>query len=266
MITESNEPNHGAVTGPVEEARPENDAKKSETQRLKEIFAPGHYLIRLRRGEEVKLSLKNPYLFEALRMPGMLFTKPEIKDRFPGMFPEPSRKTVMEIGCYMGHTLEELGKNNPDLNFLGVDIKYKRVVKTCRRVKRAGLTNTKVAVADGREVIASVPDHSLYGLIAFFPDPWRRKKHEKHRFLNADFFRAASRKLSPRGFVWIKTDSKEYLDEAWERARPFGFQRVESLPRPLIGPDHLTLFERMFAGMNRPIHQMVLELEPGVSE
>ena len=221
-------------------------------------YAIGHYLVRLRNGEALNLNIRNRYLFQANQLRGLLYTKPELEKSFPLLSKNPGLPVVIEIGCYMGDTVVEIAKRNPGLNVLGVDIKYKRVVKSCYKIKRARLTNAKIAIGDARELIAVLPDHSLYGILAFFPDPWQKKKHKKHRFLDTHFFKVVSDKLSDQGFIWLKTDNKAYYEEIMETLQDYNFTAVDSLPLLLIGENHRTFFEQLFIKANEPIYQLFI--------
>ncbi|MCU0289930.1 MAG: tRNA (guanosine(46)-N7)-methyltransferase TrmB [Acidobacteria bacterium] len=228
-----------------------------------EQWSPGHYLIRLRNKEEVEFNSVNKYVMLAQQLSGLLYTRPELQESFPRIFQNPLLPVVMEIGCYMGHTVIELAKRNPDLNILGVDIKYKRVVKSCYKIKRAGLHNAVIAIGDARELLHILPDNSIYGILAFFPDPWRKLKHEKHRFLDDYFFQTVSQKLKEKGFIWIKTDSKEYVDEVIEKVKKYNFTITNELSlgrnEPLIPGNHTTFFEQLFTKMGQPIYQIFLQ-------
>jgi tRNA (guanine-N7-)-methyltransferase len=221
-------------------------------------YAPGHYLVRLRNGEKLDLDIHNRYLAQAGRLTGDLYTKPELQKSFPAVFKNPELPIILEIGCYMGDTVVEIAQRNRDLNVLGVDIKYKRVVKSCYKIQRAKLSNAKIAIGDARELIALLPDSSLYGIIAFFPDPWQKKKHKKNRFLDDGFFESASTKLTDRGFIWIKTDSRAYYEEIKGTLHKYNLTAVESLPRPLTGENHLTFFEQLFIKAEEPIYQLFI--------
>lgn len=221
-------------------------------------YTPGHYLVRLRNGENPPLSMNNPYLFQAARMTDELYTKPELEKSFPTIFNNPELPIIMEIGCYMGDTTVEIAQRNQDINVLGVDIKYKRVVKSCYKIQRAKLTNAKIAIGDARELLSLVPDHSLYGIISFFPDPWQKKRHKKKRFLNDGFFKNASAKLTDEGFIWIKTDSEAYYEEVRPILEKYNFTTRETLPRPLIGETHHTFFEQLFLQAGEPIYELFI--------
>lgn len=224
-------------------------------------WAPGNLLIRLRNGEPVDVAPYNLYLHQAVHLTGLLYTLPELENTFPRIFEEPSKPTLMEIGCYMGETVAEVAKRNPEFNILGVDIKYKRVVKSCNRIKREKLTNAKIAMADARELIAIIPDRSLFGILAFFPDPWQKRRHEKNRFLDDSFFETASRKLKENGFIWIKTDNRVYFEEVMGRVRKFDYRLTDKLPlpRPLVGEKYRTFFEQLFQRKKKPIYQLFIQ-------
>lgn len=229
---------------------------------LHEDWSPGNYLIRLRNNEQFRFNPINKYVMMAKQLNGFLYTRPELEESFPHVFHDPGKPVVMEIGCYMGNTVIELATRNPDLNILGIDIKYKRVVKSCTKIKRAGITNATIAMGDARELLGILPDHSIYGILAFFPDPWRRLKHEKHRFLNDHFFQMVAHKLMDNGFIWIKTDSKAYIDEVIEKIKKYNFIIADELSldrgQPLISEDHRTFFEQLFTQMQRPIYQLFI--------
>jgi tRNA (guanine-N7-)-methyltransferase len=224
-----------------------------------EEYAIGHYLVRLRNGESLNLTIHNRYLLQANQLRGLLYTKPELEKSFPYIFENPELPILMEIGCYMGDTVVEIAGRNPGLNVLGVDIKYKRVVKSCYKIKRAQLTNAKITICDARELITVIPDHSLYGILAFFPDPWQKKKHQKHRFLDNRFFKVVSDKLSNQGFIWLKTDNKAYYEEIMETLQGYNFTSMDSLPPLLIGENHHTFFEQLFIKANEPIYQLFIQ-------
>lgn len=231
-----------------------------ETQLPFDPWGPGNILIRLRKGEEIEIDPYNRYLHEAKHLTDLLYTRPELEGAFPGIFENPSLPVLLEIGCYMGETVAEMGKRNRDFNILGVDIKYKRVVKSCLRIKREKLSNAKIVIGDARELIMILPDHSLTGMIAFFPDPWQKTRHEKNRFLDDHFLKTASRKLTDGGFVWIKTDNNNYFEEVRERVLNFGYTITDTLPLPrrLIGENYRTFFEQLFVKRKKPVYQLFL--------
>ncbi len=208
--------------------------------------AIGKWLIQLREGKKPGLRPINHYLFEAVELRGLLYTRPELESEFPGIFNDPALPLVLDVGCYMGHTVMELAKHNPGLNVLGLDVKYKRVVKCCRKIKKEQLTNAKIAVCDIRELVPILPESSVYGMFIFFPDPWVKIRHHKFRFLNEEFFRELFSRLSGGGFIWIKTDHHEYYEAVLDFAPRCNFTIADCLPDKIAPRPYRTIFESIF--------------------
>jgi len=197
-------------------------------------------------------------MFEAVKLQGLLYTIPELKREFPHIFENPALPLVLEVGCYMGHTVMELAENNPGINVLGLDIKYKRVVKSARKIKHARLVNAKIALGDVMDVLPILPEHSLYGMLVFFPDPWIKGRHEKHRYLKDNFFSLASSRLAEKGFIWLKTDHKKYFDEIIAAAKQHNFSEISHLPGKIAQREYRTLFENTFTKKKIPYYQVIL--------
>ncbi len=220
--------------------------------------AYGSWLIRSREGAAPGDALHNPYMFEAVTLSGLLYTLPELQREFPHIFENPALPLVLEVGCYMGHTVMELAEHNPGINVLGLDIKYKRVVKSVRKIKRARLTNAKIALGDVMELLPILPEHSVYGMFIFFPDPWIKNRHEKYRYLKDHFFSLAGSRIVEGGFIWIKTDQKKYFDEVIAAAKQYNFSTINRLPDKIAQREYRTLFESTFTKKSIPFYQVIL--------
>ncbi|MGE5343757.1 MAG: tRNA (guanine(46)-N(7))-methyltransferase TrmB [Candidatus Omnitrophota bacterium] len=225
----------------------------------------GRWLIQLRRGEMPDIDRGNNYVFEAVDMKHVLYTFPELKETFPNIFENPTQPIVLDVGCYWGHNVVELATHNPGINVLGLDIKFKRVVKSCHKIRRGQLPNAKIALCDVRDVIDLAPERSIYGICIFFPDPWIKSRHQKFRYLIEDFFEAALPKLTDDGFIWLKTDHPEYYDAVLE----FGLKHRcdverepgvgEQLSVKLASREYRTIFESLFLKQNLPVYRLMLK-------
>jgi len=223
----------------------------------------GKHLIQFREKGTVSYTPYNKYFFEAAELKGLLYTLPELTKEIPGIFDNPALPLVIDVGCYWGQTVIELAKHNRGINILGLDIKYKRVVKSCRKIIKEKLTNAKIALCDVQEVLPILPKNWLYGMFVFFPDPWIKVRHEKHRYLNERFFSEVSSKLSDQGFIWLKTDHKEYFDETITIAEKYNFSIIDRLPGKIAQREYKTSFEDLFTRQNKPIFQLCLRIPAG---
>ncbi len=218
----------------------------------------GQLLVQLRAGTKLPLRPNNNYLYEAIDLQDMLFTAPELETKFATLFPDMSKPLVLDVGCYFGDTVTELAKFNPHINVLGLDIKYKRVVKSCRKIKRAKIQNAKIALCDVQQILSILPEQSLHGMCVFFPDPWEKNRHEKNRFLNEAFFIKVFSRLRENGFIWLKTDHSDYFTNTATAATESHYKIVDSLPAGIVeNRSYKTLFEEIFQKQAHPIYQAI---------
>lgn len=205
----------------------------------------GTYLDWLREKRTDKLMPSNPYIHKAADMRDMVYTGKEIRNAGGKIFQD-DKKLIVEIGCYKGETIKELAYHNSETNFVGIDIKYKRVVKTSLRLIEENLKNAVTVIADAKEFFESVEPSSVHGVAVFFPDPWIKDSQKKKRLLNREFIELVKEKLVSGGFIWFKTDNLEYFEETEDLMKDTGFStEAKAIELPVL-PDHETFFEQMF--------------------
>lgn len=225
----------------------------------------GTIIDNLRSGEKAPDRHENPYLTEALQLSDFLYTQNELQNIFPNLFTEMQKPIVLEVGCYMGKNVIEFAAQNPLMNFLGIDITYKRVVKSARKLKRHNFTNGKIAICDARFLIQELlPNTFLDGICVFFPDPWPKDRHEKNRLLKEDFIADVYKKLKPNGFFWFKSDHPQYFSETDQLLLKLGFipddsdtNQPRAQPQNILGGPYETAFQKLFISKGVPFYQRV---------
>ncbi len=215
-------------------------------------------ITRLRQGAS-DVSFHNPYIVKAKELTGLLYTLEELGDAFPGIFANPSLPVVLEIGCYLGATVTELAKFNPQINVLGIDLRYKRVVKSCKKIFREELSNCKIAICNAWELISILPHGSIFGAFIFFPDPWEKKKQQRNRLLNQHFLENFHNKLEAGGFFWLKTDKQDYFAEVIDTAKRCGYSISPALSEKIAQREYKSLFENMFINQGKTIYQSIFQ-------
>lgn len=146
-----------------------------------------------------------------------------------GPMPKTPEKLVLEIGCHLGLVLRQMAKDFPENGFLGMDITFKRVVKTVKSAKSDGLNNLGTLYCNASGIDEVFGEKELDGVVIFFPDPWCKKERQlKNRLINDDFANRLLKCIKPGGFVWFKTDHKPYFDEADKSFLSAGFTGSES--------------------------------------
>ncbi len=161
------------------------------------------------------------------------------------LFSKPQPLEV-ELGSGDGSFLAEYAARHPERNFIGVERLLGRLRKLDRKGRRAGLANLRgVRIESAYFLEYLLPPRSACALHVYFPDPWPKRKHRRHRLINERFPALAAQALAPGGTVYLRTDDPPYFEQmtAVFAASP-AFRPVDT-PAELAGL--LTDFERDFA-------------------
>ena len=124
---------------------------------------------------------------------------------------------VAEIGFGNGETLAQQAANEPEFNFLGIEVHPPGVGHLLITIRQLELKNIRISRHDAVEVFRDqVPDTSLAGANLFFPDPWPKKRHHKRRIVQPDFAAMVAAKLQPGAFFHVATDWQPYAEHMLE--------------------------------------------------
>lgn len=121
---------------------------------------------------------------------------------------------VVELGFGMGQTLLTLAQDQPQYNFLGIEVHKAGIGHLAMSLHEKRISNVRIAPYDALDVLQrGVPPASLAGVSIFFPDPWPKARHKKRRLIQPDFVRLAVSRLRPGGWIHLATDWEDY---AWQ--------------------------------------------------
>jgi len=182
----------------------------------------------------------------------LIITLPSIVERLDvaRLFPQPQPLEV-ELGCGDASFLVEYARRNPAIDFIGVERLLGRLQKLDRKGRRLGLANTRgVRIESAYFLQYLLPPHSATALHIYFPDPWPKKKHRKHRLINETFPALARGALAPAGMVFLRTDDADYFQQMNEVFGAADFFEKTDTPAALA--EIATDFERDFNAQGIP--------------
>lgn len=178
--------------------------------------------------------------------PGLLYELPSILDRVPvaKLFPT-AQPLQVELGCGDASFLAEYARQNPTVNFIGIERLLGRLRKVERKGRRLGLTNLcGIRIESAYFLEFLLPRHVAEALHVYFPDPWPKKKHRRFRLINERFPTLAWQALQPGGIVYLRTDDVDYFQQMTEVFA--ADQRFRQAETPTNLAAVLTDFERDF--------------------
>lgn len=164
----------------------------------------------------------------------------------------------LEIGTGNGYHFLHRASHHPERLILGLELKYKPLIQSIRRVVRERRTNARAARYNAVLVHELFEREELNDVFIHFPDPWSKGRQHKHRLLQLEFLERLWQAQRPGSHVEIKTDSREYFDWALERIKDSPY-RLEAHSydlhhSPWASKNFVTQFESLFLRQNQPIH------------
>jgi tRNA (guanine-N7-)-methyltransferase len=145
----------------------------------------------------------------------LIYTLPSIIERInlASLFPS-DQPLEVELGSGDGSFLVEYARQHPGHNFIGVERLLGRMRKLDRKGRRAGLTNLRgVRIESSYFLEYLLPPGSAVALHIYFPDPWPKRKHRRHRLINERFPVLARQAMAPGGVVYLRTDDQDYFNQ-----------------------------------------------------
>jgi len=120
----------------------------------------------------------------------------------------------VELGSGDGTFLVDWAKSRPEHNFIGIERLLGRIRKMERKARRAGLSNFRgVRIESSYFLEYLLPPNSVVALHIYFPDPWPKRKHRRHRLINERFPQLAHQALASGAAIYLRTDDRDYFEQ-----------------------------------------------------
>ncbi len=172
-----------------------------------------------------------------------------------------SNPVVIEIGFGMGKATAIIAENNPNINYLGLEVHKPGIGKLLGEIRTRKLTNLRIIEHDALEVLEEmIDDESVSAFHIFFPDPWPKKRHFKRRLIQKPRTDLISKKISKSGYLYFVTDWLPYAEfglEELEKTENLKNKFNKFAPHQEWRPE--TRFEQKGLDANRVITEIMFE-------
>ncbi len=166
------------------------------------------------------------------------------------LFDRPAPVEV-ELGAGRGDFIIARAAAVPERNFLAVELAGTIAQLLAIRAGRAGLDNLRVVRMDARPLVnLMLPEASVAAYHIYFPDPWPKERHFKHRLFTPAFATGLSRTLAPGAPLFVATDVAAYAAAIFATLGAAGFVRAASAAPGAA----LTGFAMKFRAQGRAVH------------
>ncbi|HEY9662502.1 MAG TPA: tRNA (guanosine(46)-N7)-methyltransferase TrmB, partial [Allocoleopsis sp.] len=138
------------------------------------------------------------------------YQQPVVPPAWEKLYAELSQPLHLDIGCGRGYFLLSMAQQEPNWNYLGLEIREPLVMQANLLRTEMELTNVHYIFCNIsnslRGLLASLPVNSLQRVTIQFPDPWFKKRHQKRRMIQPAVVEILSDYLVSGGIVFVQSD------------------------------------------------------------
>ena len=170
----------------------------------------------------------------------------------------------IEIGMGKGKFITELAKNNPDINYIGIE-KYSSVlIRAIEKRKELDIDNLLFIRMDAVEIEEAFGTGEVDRIYLNFSDPWPKDRHAKRRLTSRQFFERYDKILKKYGIVEFKTDNRPLFDFSLEEIPETNFKidnhtfdLHSDKDAEIFEGNVMTEYEEKFVGLGNKICKLI---------
>lgn len=167
----------------------------------------------------------------------------------------------IEIGMGKGQFITQLAKENPAINFIGIE-KYSSVlVRALDKRAELELSNLLFMRMDAEDLATYFDKDEVSKIYLNFSDPWPKDRHAKRRLTSRNFLARYDKVLKKDGYVQFKTDNRPLFDFSLEELDESNWIKDEvnfDLHKNGPAPNNvMTEYEQKFYTQGKPICKFV---------
>ena len=172
----------------------------------------------------------------------------------------------IEVGMGKGKFLMELAQQNPDINYVGIEMYSSVLLKAIQKRETLELTNICFMCVDARKLADIFKKGEVAKIYLNFSDPWPKDRHAKRRLTSKEYWARYNQILCPEGRVIFKTDNRPLFDFSLEQVEVAGWE-LDNYTFDLHHSEYaegnvMTEYEERFTAKGNPICRLVAHRDP----
>lgn len=194
----------------------------------------------------------------------LVITEPsEVKGKWHEEFKN-NNPIELELGCGRGKFIRDRALINPNINFIGIDLKDEVLIYVLRKLKEAEISNVRVVPLNIMFIQDIFDEGEISKIYINFCNPWPKERHKKRRLTHFKFLQIYKKFIKRDSEIWFKTDDAELFEESIEYFKNEGFS-LEYLTYDLQSSDFKenieTEYETKFKNMGLKIMFLIAKLK-----
>lgn len=165
----------------------------------------------------------------------------------------------IEVGSGKGAFITGMALQNPDINYIGIDIQVSVLSYALDKVIESQAPNVRLLLVDGSSLTNYFNDGEISLLYLNFSDPWPKTKHEKRRLTYKSFLDTYRQILPENGEIHFKTDNRGLFEYSLSSMSQYGMV-LNHVWLDLHASDYegnvMTEYEAKFSSMGQVIYRL----------
>ena len=165
----------------------------------------------------------------------------------------------LEIGCGKGKFITEMAQNNPDINYLAVDLFADVLVLAMEKAKGFNLPNLRFFVGNAALLEEYFKFDEVQRIYLNFSDPWKKSKQAKRRLTHKNFLDVYQKVLKNGNDVCFKTDNRDLFEFSLNSFAQENYKMRNitlDLHHSKFEGNIMTEYETKFSEMGMPIYRL----------
>ena len=168
----------------------------------------------------------------------------------------------IEIGMGKGKFIMALARQNPQINYVGIE-KYSSVLlRALQKMEAEPLENIRFIRMDAENICEMFDHEEVAQIYLNFSDPWPKDRHAKRRLTSHQFFERYQQILASNATVEFKTDNTALFDFSLEEVKEAGwkldaFTRNLHQDNTMMEGNGMTENEERLSKMGNPIYKLI---------
>lgn len=163
-----------------------------------------------------------------------------------------SNPIYLELGCGRGNFLTKHAEENPNINYVAIDLKDEVLIYGLHKLQDKKLENARLTAMNIDFIEDVFEKDEVSKIYINFCNPWPKDRHNKRRLTHTRFLEKYKKFLKKGSEIWFKTDDTDLFNASQEYFKESGFE-IEFLTYDLHKSDFegnvMTEYESKFTSL-----------------
>lgn len=166
---------------------------------------------------------------------------------------------ILEIGSGKGGFIYQMALNNPQYEYLGIEVNNLVLAIAIKTYKDKMPLNLHFVLNDINALLENIKDNSIKDIYLNFSDPWIKKRQNKRRLTYPSILKKYYRILKKGGRIYFKTDNELFFNDSitYFKESPFEIELIDD-DYILSKDDVETEYEHKFRAEGKKIKKIMV--------